>query len=303
MSSAPQAPDPYAILRGWLAGSYVRPDGQAVLGRVWDEDTKYRYGLYLAGWAAPAGWRQDWFGYIGDLVWHFKPVHIQDWASRLTAFDGTPLAASSRGRAVSAVRSFYAHCEKDLGAASWNLPPRRALAGPTAPAERETLTRLQTDALRTAADRYRGPHPERARLAAYMTLAGLRPGQCIAVVMQYIQRDNQAGPTWQLPVKNNSASAVGDHIAIPRPLVWALDEYLPVRTHKAPHSTETEGPLLVSRTGRGLDHVTFTRVLREVAATHPDLGEVAGTLHPDVVAHSPSPFADQTGAATGAVGE
>ncbi|MEU5476660.1 hypothetical protein [Streptomyces mirabilis] len=149
MSSAPQAPDPYAILTGWLSGAYVRPDGQQVIGRVWDEDTKYRYG------------------------------HIQDWATRLTAFHGTPLAP------------------------------------------------------------------------------------------------------------------------IPRPLVWALDEYLPVRTHKAPHSTETEGPLLLSRTGRGLDHVTFTRLLREVAATHPDLEEIAPGLHPDVVAHSPSPFADESATAGG----
>ncbi|MFD4412455.1 hypothetical protein [Streptomyces sp. NPDC058475] len=299
MNSATRAPDPYAILTGWLSGAYVRPDGQQVIGRVWDEDTKYRYGLYLAGIDAPPGWKQDWFTYIGDLVWHFEPLHIQDWASRLTAFDGSPLAAASRGRAVSAVRSFYAHCEDDLGAARWNLPPRRALAGPTPPAERETLTRFQTDALRTAADRYRGTHPERARLAAYMTLAGLRPGQSIAVVMQYVQRDNQAGPTWRLPVKNNSSSAVGPLTPIPRPLVWALDEYLPVRTHKAPHSTETKGPLLLSRTGRGLDHVTFTRVLREVAATHPGLEEIAPSLHPDVVAHSPSPFADESGPAGG----
>jgi hypothetical protein len=72
-----------------------------------------------------------------------------------------------------------------------------------------------------------------------------------------------------------------------------------VRTHKAPHSTEAEGPLLVSRTGRGLDHVTFTRLLREVAATHPDLEEIAPSLHPEVVAHSPSPFADESAAAGG----
>ncbi|MER6789502.1 hypothetical protein ABT330_33635 [Streptomyces sp. NPDC000658] len=293
MSSPTRTPDPYAILIGWLSGAYTRPDGQDVIGRVWDEDTKYRYGLYLAGIDAPTGWRQDWFTYIGDLVWHFEPLHIREWASKLTAFDGSPLAAASRGRAVSAVRSFYAHCENDLGAARWNLPPRRALAGPTPPAARETLTRFQTDALRTAADRYRGPHPERARLASYMTLAGLRPGQSIAVVMQYIQNDNAAGPAWQLPVKNNSSSAVGTLTPIPRPLVWALDEYLPVRTHKAPHSTETSGPLLVSRTGRAVDHVTFTRLLREVAATHPDLEEIAPALHPDVVAHSPSPFAEE----------
>ncbi|MDQ0798183.1 hypothetical protein [Streptomyces sp. B1I3] len=58
-------------------------------------------------------------------------LHIQDWATRLTNLGGSPMAAASRGRAVSAVRSFYAHCEQDLGSARWNLPPRRALAGPT----------------------------------------------------------------------------------------------------------------------------------------------------------------------------
>ncbi|MGW0955795.1 hypothetical protein, partial [Streptomyces sp. NPDC002545] len=100
----------------------------------------------------------------------------------------------------------------------------------------------------------------------------------------------------RLPAKNNGASGITSIHTIPRPVVWALDEYLPVRTHKAPHSTETTGPLLVSRTGRGLDRVTFPRLLRDVAASHPDLKELAPTLHPDVVAHSPSPFADETSA-------
>ncbi|MGW3200058.1 hypothetical protein ACWDBD_36935 [Streptomyces sp. NPDC001118] len=298
MSSSPiLTPDPYAILNGWLSGVYRRPDGQEVRGRAWDEDTRYRYALLLAGIDAPASWRRDWLSYIGDLVWHFEPLHIQDWASKLTNLDGTPMAAASRGRAVSAVRGFYTHCEEDLGAARWNLPPRRALAGPTPPAERERYTRFQTDALRTAADRYRGPHAERARLAVYMTLAGLRPGQSIAALLDHVERHNAAGPTWRLPARNNGASGITSIHSIPRPVVWALDEYLPVRTHKAPHSTETTGPLLVSRTGRGLDRVTFPRLLREVAATHPDLEEVAPTLHPDVVAHSPSPFADERGTA------
>src|SRR5262245_48498415 len=103
MNSATEAPDPYAILAGWLAGAYTRPDGQKVRGRAWDNDTKYRYGLLLAGTDAPPGWRCDWFTYIGEHVWHFEPLHIQDWAARLTNLDGTPVAAASRGRAVSAV--------------------------------------------------------------------------------------------------------------------------------------------------------------------------------------------------------
>ncbi|WP_405593959.1 hypothetical protein OG741_00510 [Streptomyces sp. NBC_01410] len=130
MSSAAEAPDPYAVLAGWLAGAYIWPDGQEVRGRAWDDDTRYRYGLLLAGIDAPSAWRQNWFTYIGDLVWHFETPHIQDWAGCLTNLDGSPMAAASGGRAVSAVRSFYAHCSDNLGAARWNLPPRRALAGP-----------------------------------------------------------------------------------------------------------------------------------------------------------------------------
>lgn len=142
-----------------------------------------RYGLLPAGIDASPQWHQDRFAHIGDHVWHVGPPDIQDWAFRLTNLDGTAMAAAFRGRAVSAVRTFCTHCAEGLGAAHWHLPPRRALAGPTPPAVRETLTRsAAADALRTVADHYRGPHAERARLAVYMTLVGLRPGQSIAVV-------------------------------------------------------------------------------------------------------------------------
>ncbi|MFC7795749.1 hypothetical protein [Streptomyces cinereoruber] len=41
-------PDPSAILDAWLAGSYIRADGQPVAGRAWDEDTVYSYTAALA---------------------------------------------------------------------------------------------------------------------------------------------------------------------------------------------------------------------------------------------------------------
>ncbi|MFE6460022.1 hypothetical protein ACFVP0_21550 [Streptomyces cinereoruber] len=41
-------PDPSAILGAWLAGSYIRADGQPVAGRAWDEDTVYSYTAALA---------------------------------------------------------------------------------------------------------------------------------------------------------------------------------------------------------------------------------------------------------------
>lgn len=77
MSSPHEALDPHATLHGRLSGAYVRPDGQEVHGRAWDEDTKYRYGLYLAGWEAPAGWRQDTRGFPP-----LRPGHCRDPARR-----------------------------------------------------------------------------------------------------------------------------------------------------------------------------------------------------------------------------
>ncbi|MFE6813561.1 hypothetical protein [Streptomyces sp. NPDC057675] len=129
--------------------------------------------------------------------------------------------------------------------------------------------------------------PERARLAVYLTLAGLRPSQAIGLALLQIQRHDQNASTLRLPAKNNSASAVAAPVPIPLPVVWALDAYLPVRTWKSPHSSETTGPVLLSRLGRGLDRVTYPRLIRAVAATHPFLAEDAAALSPDVIARSP----------------
>lgn len=289
----PEDPDPYAILMAWLNGRYTRPDGLEVIGRVWDDDTVYRYRLAIGHWPTTLPGRPDqsWLAYIAGHVWHFEPLHLADWASRLVNQNGTAMDGASRARAVSAVTSFYHHCENDLGASAWELPARRLLIGPLTPADQPGLSIFQMDALRTAADRYRGPLPERARLAVYLTLAGLRPGQSIALRLENIARHDQNGPTWRLHSKNNSASAVAPYRSIPRPVVWALDEYLPVRTHRGPHSTADRGPLLVSGRGRALDRVTFSTLLRAVADAHPDLRDIAPTLRPDIVAHSPTPFA------------
>jgi hypothetical protein len=147
------------------------------------------------------------------------------------------------------------------------------------------------DALRTAADRYRGAQPERSRLTVYLALVGLRPGQATGLWVDHISRDDQRGAMWRLPAKNNSASAVAPWTRIHPEVVWALDEYLAVRTWRPPASTETTGPLLVSYRGNAFDRPTITKVIRAVAATHPALEEVAPGLTPDTVAHSPSPFA------------
>ncbi|MGW1189251.1 hypothetical protein [Streptomyces sp. NPDC002559] len=132
----------------------------------------------------------------------------------------------------------------------------------------------------STADRYRGPMPERARLAVYLLLAGLRPGQAVRLRADSIRRE-QHRVMGAVPQKNNTASATA-WTELPRPVVWALDDYLPVRTWRTPHSTATTGPLLLSRNGRGIDRVnTLKDIVRTVARTHPDLAELA---------HTPSPF-------------
>lgn len=274
--------DPREILTAWLAGNYVRADGQIVMGRTWDDDTRYRYEQAM----------DSWLEYIGDLVWQAQPLHISDWASRIRNLDGSVMSDAGRGRAASAIRSFYRHCEDDLGADGWHFPRRARLVGPVRPKKPQVrYTPHQMDALRTAADRYSGPGAERSRLAVYLCMAGLRPGQATGLWLQHIHRDDQNAPTWRLPAKNNNGDAVASLAEIPRPILWALDEYLPVRAYRPPTSTETTGPLLTSRYGKPLDVVvTFPRMVRTVAMSHPDLEELAAGLSPDGVAHSPSPF-------------
>lgn len=303
-------PDPRVILDGWLSGRYVRDDGQVVIGRVWDDDTRYRYGLLLAGIDAPDGWTYSWFDYIGPLVWTFEPVHLADWAGRVPNLDRSPMSEAGRARAVSAVRSFYAHCVDDLGArswkaASWDIPSRRRLVGTVAASGRDPLTPAQTEALRQAAAEYSGRAPELARLVAYLCLAQVRPGQACGLDLAHVSLDDQDGPTWRLPGKNNAASAVIGRSHIPRPLIVPLAQYLAVRTHRAPWSTATTGPLLTSAGGtrggaggQALRSVTLTRILRAVAASHPDLEPIAGRITPDLVAHSPSPFGEVATART-----
>ncbi|MFJ4960226.1 hypothetical protein [Streptomyces sp. NPDC088739] len=280
-----------------MTGRYVRHDGQEITGRVWDPDTQYRYRQALADWPVSLPRRsqpydQSWFSYIGDdLVWDFDRAHVIDWAARLVNADGSSMAETSRARAASAVRSFYAHCEVQLGASSWGLPARVHLVGAARPVPRKALDPAEMDALRTAADRYRGPHAERGRLVVYLTLVGLRPGQTTGLWLGHISRTDQRGAMWRLPAKNNSSSAVAPWTKVHPEVVWAIDEYLAVRTHRAPASTETTGPLLVSYRGNSFDRPTITKVIRTVAATHPALEELAPGLLPDAVAHSPSPFA------------
>ncbi|OKJ48619.1 hypothetical protein AMK27_38265 [Streptomyces sp. CB02009] len=67
------------------------------------------------------------------------------------------MSEAARARAASAVRSFCRHCEDALGASSWRLPRRSQLVGTPATKEQKLLSRDQMEALRSAADGYRGP--------------------------------------------------------------------------------------------------------------------------------------------------
>ncbi|MFF2306012.1 hypothetical protein ACFVVP_26335 [Streptomyces sp. NPDC058128] len=162
-------PDPREILEAWLAGSYVRADGQPVAGRALDDDTGYRYSTALAEWPVytpgQPPYDQAWFAYIGNRVWQFTAHDLRNWAEELTNQDGTIMSEAARARAASAVRCFYKHCEDALGATSWRLPRRSQLVGSVPSKEPKLLSRDQMDALRSTTYGYRGPMPERARLA------------------------------------------------------------------------------------------------------------------------------------------
>lgn len=280
MATPHDGPDPYRILDNWLAGSWTRADGQEVTGHAWSDDADYRYRDIVASWLR----------HIGRQVWNYHPQQITHWSQTLRTKDGTrPLGQAARTRAVSVIRSYYRHCDEDLGRGGYNLPPRRVLAGPAPQKPARHLEPAQGVALMSAADRYRGLMPERARLAVYLLLSNLRPGQVVRFHVSGIRREHDR-VMGAIPQKNNTDSATA-WTELPRPVVWALNEYLPVRTWKEPYSNASTGPLLLSRNGRAIDRVnTLKDIVRAVAATHPDLEEIAPTLSPDAVAHTLSPF-------------
>ncbi|MFB7397672.1 hypothetical protein [Streptomyces sp. NPDC056191] len=93
------------------------------------------------------------------------------------------MSKGARPRAASAVRSFYTQRSDALGASPWRLPRRSQLVDPVPGKAPEILSRDQTEALRSAADGYRGLTPECACLAVF--LAGRFTGRA-GVVMARI---------------------------------------------------------------------------------------------------------------------
>ncbi|MFC9620070.1 tyrosine-type recombinase/integrase [Streptomyces sp. NPDC056930] len=209
--------------------------------------------------------------------WATGPLTVGRWAD--THRGST---ARTRAKAVSVLRSFYGYAITQ-GIAADN-PATEAVRGRVGntPTTRVT-TRECAAAIRSAADRYRGPEPERARLFVYLLLAGLRPGQICDLLIQ-ARHTEQHRSTWDVPQKGGGTRL----LAFPREITGAVDEYLPHRTHRAPAgSTQHTGPLLTSRNGRALDREsTARRLLRAVlAAGDPEI--LPARLTGDEIAHTP----------------
>ncbi|WP_127361674.1 hypothetical protein [Actinacidiphila soli] len=220
-----------------------------------------------------------WIPFIAELVWEATPWHVDAW---LNQWQG---AVRSRSRRRSAVFGFYEHAVGE-GIVPGN-PARPIRNGVTADLPgRVKLTRRQAGMLRSAADRYAAP---RDRLLVYLLLADLRPGQVVGVYMESIYREQQR-VTSKVPLKGGGS----EKWEWPAECVEALDGYLPGRMWRQPHSSAGTGPLLTSRNGRKVDaESTPRRIVREVAAAHPGLVELAPHITADGVALSLSPFADE----------
>jgi hypothetical protein len=92
-----RGPDLYRILENWLAGSWTRADGQAVIGHAWSDDADYRYKDIVTSWLT----------HIGHQVWNYHPQQITHWSQTLRTKDGSrPLGIAARTRAVSVIRSW-----------------------------------------------------------------------------------------------------------------------------------------------------------------------------------------------------
>ncbi|WP_327267108.1 hypothetical protein OG444_39955 (plasmid) [Streptomyces sp. NBC_01232] len=233
-----------------------------------------------------------------DLYLQPTPMALQNWAI------GYATAARSRDAACGAVRSFYRWAETPAAAGGPALvPPGTAKAlqfqrgGNFAAGMpgRDLLTPDQCRWLAQAADRYTGTRregPHRARALVYLCLNHylwarhsdddiLRPGQITAMRLTG-RHQEQHRTTWDVPQKNAASDATRLQ-PIHHDAVRAIDEYLP---HRATTRNDT-GHLFTTVNGQPLEPQSLIRILRTVAATHPDLEETAPKLSADAVTHSP----------------
>jgi site-specific recombinase XerD len=255
-------PDPYDILDHWLSHT---PYAEVTRGHYRREITQ-------------------WINDIGpSRVWAARPRDVAQWAAsdsqRTTAWR------------ISCLDSYYTHAH-DCD---------RRLANPVHPGMRPDVTNLdpgrrrltpaETATYLSALDRYTGPQPHRARALGYLTIGmGLRAFQSTALDLDDLVREQQR-VTLAIPLKGGGRSPRTQLVPVPAPVLLAVEEYLPHRITRTPHSTPETGPLLTSGRGKRLDtHPTIRTILRDVAASHPLLAETAPHITADGLAASPCPF-------------
>ncbi|MGW7313935.1 hypothetical protein [Streptomyces sp. NPDC054865] len=96
------------------------------------------------------------------------------------------------------------------------------------------------------------------------------------------RHQEQHRTTWDVPQKNAASDATRLQ-PVHHDAVRAIDEYLP---HRATPRDDT-GHLFTAVNGRPLEPQSLIRILRAVAATHPDLEDLAPRLSADATTHSP----------------
>ncbi|WP_371640676.1 hypothetical protein [Streptomyces virginiae] len=97
------------------------------------------------------------------------------------------------------------------------------------------------------------------------------------------RHQEQHRTTWDVPQKN-AASDASRLQPVHDDAVRAIDRYLPRRAT----TRDDSGHLFTTVNGRPLEPQSLIRILRTVAATHPDLEEIAPKLSADAVTHSPA---------------
>ncbi|MFH8483164.1 tyrosine-type recombinase/integrase [Streptomyces sp. NPDC018055] len=249
-----------------------------------------RHGRLLQG-TSPRRYRDDvlaWLAFmdkVGLDALTATPSHVKTW------LDSEGGAVRARARRVSALSAFYAYC-RQVGIAADNPAVAQLRGRPQDEPGLPQLSPGQMHLLRWAADRLEGSYADRDRLLMYLMLARLRSRQITELGLEdlHFEQHRLTADVWQ----KGGGTRLQE---LPDEVRDAVRNYLPVRTWKPPESHEDQGPLLLTYRGNGLDsNVTPSTILKATvviarSCPDPDAPELPGRVTPDIVAHSPSPFA------------
>lgn len=248
-------------LSRWLARGYGRPlrDGTA---RALQGTTPDHYGEDIADWLR-------WAAGQSVSPWQADHTHATAW------LDHRGGAPRSRARRFNALHTFY-HWTVQTGLCRHNPFDERLRPAVRDEPGLPVINTTHMTALMQAADGLYAPITPRNRTLIYTMLAGLRPGAITRLDTDDL-RPHGPHTTAKIWQKGGGTRLM----VLPPLLVLAINAYLPHRLGPTP------GPLLTTRTGGRLDaHVTPRTVLRQTAATHPLLTDIAPTLLPDAIATS-----------------